>query len=623
MSTHPRTSPAIVGLAGVAVVLVLVQSTGAVPFDLLGADLLLAVAGYRVTQAVLDTSGLVAHYREQFLLRAPLMVLGLAAVVALAALLGTPAVATHTAADAVAGVVGAGNWWELLPSFPHGRSMLDAWGAALGIGPGLSLRTDPFAEYTGRIDPLGALWLIGILVQLTLVWPVLLTLLRRVPRTWLWLAVLLVALGAALVGPLRAAGGAGAAELGLGTHVRAAEFLLGAAAAAFVASRGARDLPVTAGRLLLAGGSLTIGAAAALAAAAPQHWWSLGGPTLAAVGAALLLVALGGAGVSLPARELGRGLPLELGHVAYPLLLLHLPVFWLVQQAVPAARPFALLGVGGALSWLLALVLQDGMVRRVARGRAGARIATGVVVALLAVAVGGGFLSSTAAGSPGGTGQVVLVLGGADAGELAAALRDNGRYRVVDGSRPGCGLLPDGLTVRPRATAPACDTRPQQWAAVIAAVSPAAIVVDLAVDASPRSGAPGACDPGFRAAYRPLVSAAVDTWTAGNPSRPVLVADGPVATRTGRCLDALITESVAARSALVPLAVQSTMCPTGVCDGRSNDQNHRADVGRLVGNAVAVELGSTRTAERTQERAYEEADVCGVGNDSAAGDASC
>ena len=103
------------------------------------------------------------------------------------------------------------------------------------------------------------------------------------------------------------------------------------------------------------------------------------------------------------AAALGRGFPVELGRVAYPLLTVHLFVYWLVQTAVPQARPFALLVVGGALTWLLALLVQDGLIRRAARRP----VPTAAAVLLLVAAVGtSAVVLDQAALRPSGAGPV-------------------------------------------------------------------------------------------------------------------------------------------------------------------------------------------------------------------------
>ncbi|MGE0299438.1 acyltransferase family protein [Pseudonocardia sp.] len=613
-----------VAIGGLAVLLVVVQDTGAIPVQLLGPDVLLAAAGFLTTTTLLATAGpdgrlgLTGWYRRQFRWHAPLLVATAVLVVAVAALVDTPRRAAAAGATALAWASGTGNWWALAQASPE-------WAPLLRRIPGAA---DWFVEQQARLDPLGTAWLIGLLVQLVVVWPLVLAPLRRAsgahrsPSRLLPVLLVLFAL-TVVVGPLRVLSGAGATELALGTHVRLAEWVAGAAAAAWVAGR-VSQAPArrTASVLTIVGPALLVAGAVA-ATLRPEDWILLGGPVYAAVATALLLVAVHadpGRGL---APLLGRGLPLELGRAAYPLLLLHLPLFWLVQLLVPGARPFALLVVGGALAWLAGLVAQDGVVRRVAERRAVLAVAVVLLAgALVAVAV----TVQRGARTPVGTGPVVLVVGGSRASDLAVTLAAAGGFTVLDGARPGCGVLPPAATRLPAPT----GTRGQLAHAPAPVCPPAAVaaadavVVDLAADARPRVDSPDACDPAFRDPYRSLLTAATAAWTADGPARPVLVVDGPPGTR-GRCLDGLLAEAVADRSALVPVLLRPLLCPpdTAVCDGSVTrlDERQRGALGRAVADAVAAELTPARVAARAAEqraacagRANSGIDVSGTGD---------
>ena len=165
-----------------------------------------------------------------------------------------------------------------------------------------------------------------------------------------------------------------------------------------------------------------------------------------------------------------------------------------------------------------------------------------------------------------------------------------------------------------------CGDWAERARADIAASRPAAVVVDLAADSGARSDPQTPCDPAFRARYRSLLGEAVGIWTAGASSRPVLVLDGSLGTRAGRCLDALLAEAVVDRPALVPLPVRSLLCPPGRADcdgtGRTLDDAQRVALGRAMGDAVAAELGATSTQARAAELRAECAgsdDVRGAG----------
>src|SRR4051794_8620839 len=89
-ATSLRSSPVVAGLAGLAVLVVLLQSTGGLWVELLGPDLVLAVAGFTVTRTLLDLDPaagwavLGPWYRRELALRVPLLVMTFVAVVVLA-----------------------------------------------------------------------------------------------------------------------------------------------------------------------------------------------------------------------------------------------------------------------------------------------------------------------------------------------------------------------------------------------------------------------------------------------------------------------------------------------------------------------------------------------------------
>lgn len=593
--------PVLSGFMGLAVLVVMLQSSGGFTVELLGPDLLITATGFAVTHSVLTgvstarRSALWGWYREQLTLRAPLLIMTLGTVLAVASVGGRGAEVARTSANALAGLWPP-SWTEPGPAGP-----------------------------IGRVDPLGPLWLIGLLVLFGLVWPsVLFALRRRLEAALLAPVVLGCAAAAWLIGPLRAASGADLAELALGGHVRLVEWLFGSAAGVAVVAMqasssaesptaswlvGHRSRPTAwAPALALLGVAILI-PAAAVATWYPTEWLRAGGPGAAAFGTAAVLFALHGPGLGRAAAALGHGLPVELGRMAYPLLLLHSPLFWLIQIAVPAARPFALLVVGGALSWVLGLLLQDGLVRRWRARRTG--IPRGIGVMVLAVLVAGvtiglsGSISrATVPGADPGP-PVVLVLGGTTAGELAAALARSGtRFTVVDASRPGCGLLAEAPATGPQARTTAaaqaptaatnCGDWPQAWRDRIAAVRPAVVVVDLSADAAARtsSAAPVACESTFRLRYRELMGQAVGVWTAGAPGRPVLLTtardngmDGSV-----RCLNALVGESAGTYRELSRLDVDEQLCPNGTCRTHTLDGEPLLDGTRLTGAGLA-ELG--------------------------------
>jgi peptidoglycan/LPS O-acetylase OafA/YrhL len=616
------TAAALTGFIGLAVILVMLQSSGGFAVELLGADLLLTSAGFAVTHSVLTRrESLDLWYGRQLVRRGPLLVGMIAAVVAAVAVVGPYTPGGMTTSEALSTVVSSFTWWDVAPR----------------------------AGSTSSVDPLGSMWLIGLLAQYSLVWPLLLVGLCRALRVRNRRRVLVVltpvlvgvAFVAWLAGPLRSLLGAGVAELTLSALTRAAEWLVGAAAAAAVLGMRRHPRPASSWEtpgVALTGAALLVamGVAATLH---PEDWLRLGGPGAASLGAAVLLIALHVPPDGPLSRTLSRGLPAEIGRMAYPLLLLHLPLFWAVQLVVPSARPFALLTVGGTLAWLLGLLLQDGVIRRwQARPL---HLTTALLIALVAfgaVAVSADSLRSAAIGV-GRSSPVLLVVGGSSAGDVAAALSHPGSpFTIVDASRPGCGLLPATAAVTTartttQAQAPVglaeCGDGAAQWRARIEAVRPDAVIVDLANDAARTNqpGRPGPCDAAYREPYRELFAQAVAAWTEDARDRPVLLATVPhnpgrAEDLSRRCQNGLVVELTASYRSVLPLDLDAVLCPYEVC--RTTTAEGRPlydDYGRLspagvsdlapwLQETVAGDLGRVETARATSDCENSNADGC-------------
>jgi hypothetical protein len=387
-------------------------------------------------------------------------------------------------------------------------------------------------------------------------------------------------------------------------------------------------------------------ASAVVAGLWPIEWLQLGGASTTAFGAALVLALIGLAPESALAQALARGLPLELGRSAYPLLLVHLPVYALIQAAVPGVRPAALLFVGGSWAWLISLLLHDGLLQRIRLVRQLAGL--GIAAVLLAVLGDSARLQAHAepAASAAVTRPMVLVLGGVTGHQLAAILkRTSTDLRVVDGTRPACGLLaagaPDAARVRataglPIAASPCLDWR-RYWREQIGTVRPDLLLVDLAADALPvpASGGEGACDAVFRQRYRALLNEATGVWTADAPTRAVLLASAPVhgddpASSAARCLNLLLTEAVAGRAALVGLDTERLLCPGRTCrpagypDGPAGggDVDNRPGEGDQVGLHLEAALERELARDRAEERSAELA-ACRPASGSGIDDVDC
>ncbi|SBW25441.1 hypothetical protein FDG2_4553 [Candidatus Protofrankia californiensis] len=633
---------------GLAVLAVMLQSTGGFRAELLGPDLVLAATGYLTTRTLLGAAwsrppgrlrsatqelgppaarekhdraafGLGTAYRDHFKQRVPLLLFTLAATVGLAMALSPPGQARQLGPQAVAGLAQLGNWFDLVA-----RSQLTGadgnW----------------YADRPAQVDPLGLLWLLSLVEQFAVAGPLLLAgawwVARRIGRpartgwtAWLTAAVTaLLAAGACLVGPARASAGADLPELALGSHVRVAEWLLGATAAAVVVAMQVRTAQIRTATSSPGGSTpATNGSAGAtpprgfwwatsagtvalavlvtggiVATAHPADWLRNGGPAVAAGAGALLLASVDRPAA--PARRsplqwlFGRGAPVELGGMAYPFLLLHLPVFWALASAFPRVRPHALLVVGGGLAALLGLLLQDAVVGRLRlrRWRLG-RTASVLLVSYTAVAAGGLWLPALAEQRlRAGTGPVVLVLGGSFAGDLAAAVgrHGSGRYPVVDRSLPGCGLFPVAPPATPQAhvsadaqlpvsarapAAPAenCVHWDRYWRSQIAASHPDVLMVDLSGDAAARpdrATVVSPCDVGYRQIYRERLAVAAHLWEQQAPGRPVLLANsrsstGDTDAQSSRCYNALVAEAAGRYPQVLLLDVDAALCRGDQC----------------------------------------------------------
>lgn len=212
-----------------------------------------------------------------------------------------------------------------------------------------------------------ALWPVSVTAQFCLVWPLLLGLLcfflrRRIAAVTTVVVLLLAAFAAAPLLPLPD----GFAHAVTRSHSVA--LLAGAAAACAVhlahravAHRtGRRDgrghAPATV--LLSVTGFAALAALAALTMAG-----AVASQVPVALCAALLTAALSTEHGPL-VRLLSASLLAELGRMSYSVYLLHVPVYWLLRHGQPRITDYALLLVGGTVTWLLSLLLHYLLVER-------------------------------------------------------------------------------------------------------------------------------------------------------------------------------------------------------------------------------------------------------------------
>lgn len=563
-----RHFPAVDGLRGIAIISVLLYHSDWFANGLFGVDAFFVLSGFLVTLLLMREAQRTGRIRVgRFYVRRykrlmPGLMTVLAIVVAFGYALGTLQQARDIGAQAAAALFQVANWAQIA-------------------------RDQGYWDQFGQIRPLGAMWSLSITEQFYLVWPIVLALLWRLTRRrGLAVAVVVPVLfaGSAVVAPALFDGGNSDA-LYLGTHTRAVGFLAGAAAACLVdlahqrrryllPERVRNVLPTAVGAACL----LAVVTASVLVTSYHQPFLYEGGFALVAVLTATLTATLcrdrGPLVKALSVRPLT-----EIGRMSYSMYLLHLPVYWLLQQAEPQIEPYALLVVGGCATWFCSLFLHYAFTERLRRRTWRVRRAVPVsALTCAAIVVSAHYLPMTVehrmhrGGEP-----LVLTLGDSLANDLATALTQHGhRYSVVDGGLAGCGIMsPDetedktGKVVR---NWDACRRWPRTWQRLIAGNAPDAIVVHLGWDVV-RQHVGGRwltpCDPRYRTRYLDQLHAAAAVWARTAPHAPVLLMTertetGAGTAAWGRCYDALVTGYVRSAGPRVRLLdLNGFLCPDG------------------------------------------------------------
>lgn len=338
------------GARGIAIVSVLLYHTGWSSRGLFGVDVFFVISGFLITFLLIKEAEAKGRIRfgRFYARRAKRLLPGLA-ITLLAVLLilwwaGSLQELQDAVATAIASVFQVANWQQLDANIAYQQS-------------------------SGALVPLGQMWSLSATEQFYLVWPLLLAALwfacrRRIGRLAVALLVLLVL--SALVAPLLF-DGSNQDRLYLGTDARAVAFVAGGACAAIVAwlrrsgAAWAGDRPgararaaVTAVSIL----SLGVVVAASIATVSYQDpWLYRGGLAVVAVAAGIFVATL-----CLRANAVMRVFAWRpfaaIGVVSYSMFLLHLPVFWIVQQQARGGMPpLVLFLVGGLITWLAAVVL--------------------------------------------------------------------------------------------------------------------------------------------------------------------------------------------------------------------------------------------------------------------------
>ncbi|HEY5834801.1 acyltransferase family protein, partial [Streptomyces sp.] len=388
-----RRFAAVDGLRGLAVLAVLLYDTGWFSGARLGIDVLLVLSGFLVTLTLIRRvdatrrTGAGAFLARRFKRLFPALLVVLAVTLALCCGLGSLPMARNLS-------------WQI----PAVLFQYTDWAQS-------AHHQTPWAAPV-MTAPLAALWPLSVTAWFCLVWPLLLGLLcfllrRRIAVVATAVVLLLVGSAAA---PLLYPGGFADAVV----RVRAVPLLAGSAVACAVhlahraAAHGTRRrnsrrsgpaavlLPAT-GFAALA----VLVAVGVLAGGRPAPWPYPGAgaaATAVAVCAALLTAVLCTERGPL-ARLLSASLLTELGRMSYSVYLLHLPVYWLLRRGQPGITGYALLLVGGAVTWFLALFLHYLLTERLsARPWRAARALPLTVLACTAVTAGAYFLPVLAQG---------------------------------------------------------------------------------------------------------------------------------------------------------------------------------------------------------------------------------
>lgn len=568
--------PAVDGLRGLAILSVLLYHTGLSSRGLLGVDVFMVLSGFLTTLLLFREAGrsgriaVAAFYRRRFKRLMPGLAVTLLATIALTGWLGGLEEARRTGAKAVAALLQVANWHQIATGE-------DYW------------------EGFGSISPLAHLWSLSITEQFYLFWPLFLLalfwLVRRSPAAVT--AVLVVVLAAsALIAPYRF-DGTNTDRLYLGTEVRAVDFIAGATAAGVVylghRSRGrhARHSRVTTAVLTAVGG-LSLAALVAISVSVSTYhtpWLYQGGIAVIAVVAAVLAAAVCHDRGPL-VRVLSYGPLAEVGRISYTMYLLHLPIYWVMQQTLPAITPVALLLVGGGLTWLLSMLMHYRITERIRLRPWRPLRSTTVAVLLAAAIVAGGLLLPRAVQHRLNLGDrpVVLVLGDSLAGEFAHALSVDGndRFATVDGSIPGCGVM-DASKVRSvtGVVLPISERRQARqgrWRQSLGIARFHSVLLHFGWDAADQY-VDGTwltpCDAAYRDRYLTQLRATADLLAAQAPGVPVTIANERAGTVTAEALDCYndLIGSAARTHGWHVFDLDAALCPDAdsiVTDGAGN-----------------------------------------------------
>ncbi|MFB8188130.1 acyltransferase family protein [Microbacterium sp. NPDC055988] len=341
---------AVDGMRGVAILSVLLYHCGWSTRGLFGVDAFFVVSGFLITLLMIKEAvgtgriRIGAFYARRARRLLPSLFLTLGLVLAVLWSSGTLTELKSAAQTAIASLFQVANWQQI------------------GSNSG-------YWDQTGQIIPLGQMWSLSVTEQFYVVWPIVVLLLWFVSRKRIGILATLLTVTlffTALIAPLQF-DGSNTDRLYLGTDSRIVAFVAGAAAAALVywLLQRAAQRPERTPSLLARVGVTTLSLVSLVAVVAVsiatetyhEAWLYQGGLAAVAVGIAIFTATL-----CFPANALVKPFSYKpfrvVGMVSYSMFLLHLPIFWALQQATDGKiHPLALFVVGGFLTWIASMIL--------------------------------------------------------------------------------------------------------------------------------------------------------------------------------------------------------------------------------------------------------------------------
>ena len=339
-------SPALDGLRGVALVLVLVYHfmgvNGPLPGGWSGVDIFFVLSGFLITALILDEKRLHGHVSlGRFYARRALRLMP--ALVFLLVVWSLILLAFHDS-----------TWIAATPNNGKIGGPVDVGPALQHVALVMTYGINWLHALHHGMAPLGHLWSLAVEEQFYLVWPATLLLFLRLPSARrVWPILLLAGISAALPFFLYD-GGAGKNRIYFGTDTRAVGLLLGAAAAMIWHRRRSRGLPSRLPTTRAWAGVAFVGAVAVLLANLPVKF--LVAPALLGVAVAQVVPYIVDHPTSIMARALQPRWIVWVGKRSYGLYLWHyLWATWTHPLPLSYGMPLGILGavVCTVISWRL------------------------------------------------------------------------------------------------------------------------------------------------------------------------------------------------------------------------------------------------------------------------------